>query len=197
MVCVEMAAEDAGNHAYAQSLLRLAALLLQGRPVRVPQAIGVFDSNTLERRLMKLTETKKVVGRARRAILACACAVLGLATAGSAVALRLAVDGGNDQAPQKKTLTVSPEQMQGMLLKKANPVYPPAAKKARIQGSVVLNAVIGKEGHVENLTVVSGPNELQQSALDAVRQWVYKPFLLNGDPVEVKTTISVVYTLKK
>jgi TonB family protein len=62
---------------------------------------------------------------------------------------------------------------------------------------VVLNAIIGKDGSVENLTAVSGPNELQQSALDAVRQWTYKPFLVNGDPVEVKTSINVIYTLKK
>jgi TonB family protein len=62
---------------------------------------------------------------------------------------------------------------------------------------VVLDAVIGKTGHVESLKVASGPNELQSSALDAVRQWTYKPFLLNGDPIDVATTISVVYTLEK
>jgi outer membrane biosynthesis protein TonB len=57
--------------------------------------------------------------------------------------------------------------------------------------------VIGKDGTVEELKVASGPKELQQSSLDAVRQWIYKPFLLNGDPVEVKTTINVVYSLAK
>ncbi len=65
MVCDEMAAVISGGEAYAQSLLRLAALLLQGKPVRVPHAIGVFDANTLERRLMKLTEKKKQMGRLR------------------------------------------------------------------------------------------------------------------------------------
>lgn len=144
---------------------------------------------------MKLTETKKTVGTARRAILVCACMALGLATAGSAVALRLAVDEAQTQ--QKKTLNVPPEKMQAMIVKRVTPVYPPEAKKARIQGTVHLNAVIGKTGHVENLKVVSGPNELQTSAVDAVRQWEYKPFLLNGDPVEVNTTISVVYSLQK
>ncbi|HEY2473125.1 MAG TPA: M56 family metallopeptidase [Terracidiphilus sp.] len=198
MVCDEMAAGDAGNHAYAQSLLRLASLLLDGKPVRVPHAIGVFDSNTLERRLMKLTETKKKIGRTRRVILACACVVLGVATAGSALALRLAVDAtGNSPASHKKVISVPPEQMQTMIVKKVTPVYPPEAKKARIQGTVELNATIGKTGHVENLKVKSGPNELQQSSIDAVRQWVYKPFLLNGDPIEVQTTISVVYSLQK
>ena len=83
------------------------------------------------------------------------------------------------------------------LLNKVVPVYPPEAKKARIQGTVVLDAVIGKDGKVENLRVVSGPSQLQQSSLDAVRQWTYKPYLLNGDPIEVKTTVNVVYSLGK
>ena len=199
MVCDEMAAEISGKHEYAQSLLRLATLLLQGRPVEVPQAIGVFDANTLEKRLMKLTEKKRVIGRVRLYGAIGACVVLAAATAGSALALRLAVDSGADnQASQKAApLTVAPAKMAAQVLSKVTPVYPPEAKKARIQGKVVLNAVIGKAGHVENLKVVSGPNELQQSALDAVRQWTYKPFLLNGEPIEVKTTISVIYTLQK
>ena len=197
MICDEMAAEDAGNHAYAESLLRLASLLLGRNPVRVPHAIGIFDSNTLERRLMKLTEEKKTVGRARRVALAGLSVMLGLATAVSALALRIGVDDANHQATQKKALTVPPERMQTMILKKVNPVYPTEAKKARIQGSVQLHAVIGKTGQVENLKVESGPNQLQQSAMDAVRQWVYKPFLLNGEPVEVETTITVVYSLRK
>ena len=73
--------------------------------------------------------------------------------------------------------------------------YPVEAKKARIQGKVQLDAAIGKAGEIEQLKVISGPKELQQSALDAVRQWTYKPFLLNGEPVEVKTKITVTYTL--
>ena len=62
---------------------------------------------------------------------------------------------------------------------------------------MLLDAVIGTDGSVEQLTVKSGPKELQHSSLDAVRDWKYKPFLLNGDPVEVTTTISVVYSLAK
>jgi protein TonB len=80
---------------------------------------------------------------------------------------------------------------------KKQPVYPEQAKKDRVEGKVVLAAVIGKDGTVENLRVVSGPSPLQPSALDAVRQWRYKPYLLNGEPVEVDTTIRVVYTLEK
>jgi TonB family protein len=199
MVCDEMAA-DAGGREYAQSLLRLASLLLQGRAVRVPHAIGVFDSNTLERRLMKLTETKMKVGRARRVALSAACMVLGCATAASAFALRLAVDepaANGNQESQKKLLSVPPAEMAGMIVSKVMPKYPPAAKKARIQGKVELHAMISKTGHVENVKVVSGPNELQASAMDAVRQWVYKPYLLNGNPVAVETTINVIYSLQK
>jgi TonB family protein len=87
--------------------------------------------------------------------------------------------------------------MAGNIISKVNPVYPPDAKKAHIQGKVLLNAVIGKEGHVEHLEVVSGPKELQSPSLDAVRQWVYKPYLVDGNPVEVETTISVIYSLQK
>ncbi|MGA7108505.1 MAG: energy transducer TonB, partial [Terracidiphilus sp.] len=94
-------------------------------------------------------------------------------------------------------IAVSAKVMESQLLTKVAPIYPVEAKKERIQGKVVLNAVVGKGGSVENLTVGSGPKELQKSALDAVRQWTYKPFLLNGDPIDVKTTITVTYTLAK
>jgi len=83
----------------------------------------------------------------------------------------------------------------GMLISKTNPVYPPDAKKAGVSGTVVLQAVIGKNGTVEDLKVVSGPQPLQQAALDAVKTWVYKPYLLNGEPVEVRTTINIIFTL--
>jgi TonB family protein len=201
MVCDEIAAGISGGEAYAQSLLRLAALLLQGRPVRVPHAIGVFDANTLERRLMKLTETKKRIGRLRATVWVVACVALGVVTAASAVALRIDVDAqasANKQDSKGAAAhSVPPEKMQANLISKVAPKYPSKAKTARIQGTVVLDAVIGKTGHVENLKVASGPSELLQSSLDAVRQWKYKPFLLNGNPIEVKTTISVVYSLEK
>jgi periplasmic protein TonB len=75
------------------------------------------------------------------------------------------------------------------------PEYPPLAKMARIQGTVRLQAVISKEGTVQNLTVMSGHPLLVKSALDAVKQWRYQPTLLNGEPVEVVTEIDVVFTL--
>jgi protein TonB len=60
---------------------------------------------------------------------------------------------------------------------------------------VVLQATIGKDGLMENVRVVNGPPLLQQAALDAVRQWTYKPYLLNGEPVEVETTVNVVFAI--
>ena len=200
MVCDAMAAELSGTRQYAQSLLRLASLLLEGKPLGVPHAIGVFDANTLERRVMKLTQTKKQAGRVRRWAALGASIVLGIAAATTVIALRFDVNAAaadNSASQASGPRYVSPKTMQDQVLTKVPPKYPPEAQKARIQGKVVLDAVIGKTGHVENLKVVSGPNELQQSAMDAVRQWTYKPYLLNGEPIEVKTTIQVIYTLAK
>jgi protein TonB len=81
------------------------------------------------------------------------------------------------------------------IVARPNPTYPALARQARIQGNVVLHAVIDKEGKVSELQVVSGHPLLVQSALDAVKNWRYQPTLLNGDPVEVETTITVSFVL--
>lgn len=81
------------------------------------------------------------------------------------------------------------------LITQTRPVYPSLARQARIQGTVVLHAIIDKEGKVAQLEVVSGHPLLVQSALEAVKQWRYKPTQLNGDPVEVDTTIQVTFTM--
>ena len=83
----------------------------------------------------------------------------------------------------------------GNLITQIKPPYPQIARTARIQGSVVLHAVISKSGNIEQLQVVSGHPMLTQSALETVRQWKYKPYYLNGEPVEVDTTITVNFTL--
>jgi protein TonB len=97
------------------------------------------------------------------------------------------------EAPKK--VNISGGVAQGMLLQKTVPLYPPIAKAARVSGTVILQATISKGGTIENLRVISGPPMLQQSAMDAVRSWRYRPYLLNGDPVEVETTVNVVFTL--
>jgi len=80
-----------------------------------------------------------------------------------------------------------------MLKTKIDPVYPAEALKKHVSGTVVLGATISTEGLVESLRVISGPASLQQAALDAVRQWSYRPYLLNDTPVEVETTVNVVF----
>jgi TonB family protein len=200
MVCDELAAQVSGKPAYVQSLLRLASLLVEGLARPLPHGVGVFDANTLERRLMKLTRNAPSIGHARRAALVALTLVLAAGAATSALALRLSLDPaalsaeGSSNAPPE---IVRPDVLARNAISKVPPVYPPDAKKAHIQGVVVLDTVIGKTGDVENLKVVSGPKELQQSALDAVRQWKYKPFLVNSSPVEVKSTINITYSLHK
>jgi periplasmic protein TonB len=81
------------------------------------------------------------------------------------------------------------------LIRQVTPIYPTIAKTAHISGTVVLHAIIAKDGTIQELTYVSGPPLLMRNAMDAVRQWRYNPTLLNGEPVEVDTTISVVFTL--
>jgi periplasmic protein TonB len=84
---------------------------------------------------------------------------------------------------------------QGLLIRKVPPAYPPLARQARIQGVVVLQAQISKEGNIINLQLISGHPMLAPAAIEAVKQWKYKPYLLNGEPVEVDTQVQVNFTL--
>jgi protein TonB len=84
-----------------------------------------------------------------------------------------------------------------LLVNKVQPVYPPLARQTRISGTVRLHAIISKSGSVESLEVLSGHPLLVRAAMDAVQQWRYKPTLLNGEPVEVDTTIDVIFSLNQ
>jgi len=95
--------------------------------------------------------------------------------------------------PQR--VRVSSGVVSGLLLRKVQPNYPPLARQARIQGVVVLQAQISKEGAIENLQLISGHPMLAPAAIEAVKQWKYKPYLLNGEPVEVETQVQVNFTL--
>jgi protein TonB len=99
------------------------------------------------------------------------------------------------KAATPQRVRVSQGVSQGLLIHKVQPQYPPLARQARIQGTVVLQALIGKDGAIQNLHVVSGHPMLTNSALEAVKEWRYKPYYLNGEPVEVETTINVNFTL--
>jgi protein TonB len=103
--------------------------------------------------------------------------------------------GPKVKAAVPKKINISGGVEAGNLIQKTAPIYPPIAKAARIQGTVVLQATISKTGTIENLRVVSGPGMLQDNALSAVRSWRYRPYLLNGEPVEVETTVNVIFSL--
>jgi periplasmic protein TonB len=96
-------------------------------------------------------------------------------------------------APQR--VRVSSGVVTGLKIRDAKPNYPPLARQARIQGTVVLQALISKTGDIENLQLISGHPMLAPAAIEAVKQWKYKPYLLNGEPVEVETQVQVNFTL--
>lgn len=97
-------------------------------------------------------------------------------------------------APSTRTFRTS-SMLEGSLIERVQPAYPPFARTARIQGQVVLAATISKTGTIENLQVVSGHPMLVRAALDAVSQWRYRPYILNHEPVEVETQIVVNFSL--
>ena len=101
----------------------------------------------------------------------------------------------NQSTPKPKSIRVGGSVASANLIHQVKPVYPKDAKKHHITGTVLLHATIGHDGTVEKLEYVSGPPELTASALEAVKQWRYKPTLLNGEPIQVGTTIAVTYTL--
>lgn len=93
------------------------------------------------------------------------------------------------------TVNISASVADGLLINRVDPVYPPAARAAGIQGTVVVGATITKEGRVSSIRVISGPPQLQGATIDAVRQRTYRPFMLNGQAVEVRTDIQVGFSL--
>lgn len=95
--------------------------------------------------------------------------------------------------PQR--IRISQGVTKGLLIHKEEPTYPSIARAARVQGDVVLSAVIDINGQIQNLQLISGHPMLVPAALAAVKQWRYKPYLLNGQPVEVETTITVIFSL--
>jgi len=97
------------------------------------------------------------------------------------------------EAPRR--IRVGGNVQQARIITQIRPVYPPLARQARISGVVRLQAIIAKDGTIQELQVISGHPLLVQAALDAVKQWRYQPTLLNGEPVEVVTTIDVVFNL--
>jgi TonB family protein len=120
-----------------------------------------------------------------------------LATAAGTMTATVPTASAADNGTPPQRIRVGSNVQQTKLVSQPRPVYPPEAKQAGIQGVVHLNATIAKDGTVQHLEVISGHPMLVQSALDAVKQWVYQTTLLNGQPVEVQTEITVNYTLSQ
>jgi periplasmic protein TonB len=119
---------------------------------------------------------------------------------GTPEGLPLAILGGTrlvlpiPPAPTVRAFRTS-TMLEGSLIRRVQPVYPPLARSARVQGSVVLSALISKAGTMENLRVLSGHPMLVAAAIEAVRQWRYRPYILNAEPIEVETQITVSFSL--
>lgn len=196
LVCDAAAANAAGGQGnYAHSLLRLAAILSGLCDLREPgimHAVGIFDTNNFERRIMRLTEKQLSISGARKVLVTAACLVVAFSTCASTLAWRMDVN-----APEQKTVKrIAVAEKYMTLTHQVDPVYPEEAKRDKLNGSVVLAVRVGKDGAVENLHVVKGPKVFQESALDAVKQWRYRPYLLNGNPIEVDTQVTVAFESK-
>jgi protein TonB len=106
-------------------------------------------------------------------------------------------EGNNAPKPILQTLNISQGVSQGLLIKKIQPTYPANALRMRVEGAVELQATIGKAGNIVSVKALSGDSQLARAAKDAVKQWKYKPYLLNGEPVEIQTQITVNFKLPK
>jgi TonB family protein len=122
--------------------------------------------------------------------------VIGIAPSSSGGALsNLLPNQGTAPKPILQTLNVSQGVSQGLLIKKVQPAYPPNALRMRLEGAVQIQATIGKSGNIAAVKVLSGEPLLAKAAVDAVKQWKYKPYYLNGEPVEIQTQITVNFKL--
>ena len=204
IVCDEIAAGISGRRQYARSLLHLASLLVEGVPVRTPHAIGIFDANTFERRVMKLTEKKIEVGGMRRLAIVIACAAFGIATCGSALALGMHVDAatassgnqGTNPSSQKNVpadvMRVGDGVSAPVLTYSVDPKYSVKARRAKYQGICVVALIVNKKGNPQDVHVVRKLGMgLDEKAVEAVRQYRFKPAYYKGHPVPVQINVEV------
>jgi TonB family protein len=208
LVCDAVAADAitaeavAGRKQYAQSLLRLASMLACRPTTPTLHALGILsfnkDRNALERRIMTLTHKRTPMSTTRRFVIAAACGIIALATCTSALALHTDISAlspaGESAVPAPlhvKANVVASQKISG-----ENPTYPQEARAKKIQGTVELALVIDKDGLPQGIHVKQSPSELlTKSAIKAVSTWRWRPYLLNGDPIEVDTTVNVTYNL--
>lgn len=197
MVCDALAARVLrGPERYAASLLRLAELLPQLPSAANLNAIGIFDANTLERRVMTMMGQTKHFNRRRQIGSILAAGILGLVTCGSAMALRVSVDSSrpqvgvsNEQA--EKTLPTVAYQVQ--------PVYPAEAKAngRTLDGTVLLGVEVNAVGKPTSVRVLKSLREdFDQSAKDAVSEWRFHPGMQDGKPVAAEVKLEIHYQIQ-
>jgi protein TonB len=121
--------------------------------------------------------------------------VVGIASSGSGNLPNLIGTDASVPRPMLQTMNVSQGVSRGLLIKKVQPTYPPSALRAKTEGTVELLATISKEGEITAVKVISGDQLLSRAATDAVKLWKYKPYLLNGEPVEIQTQITINFRL--
>ena len=198
---------ELGNQprAYAEGILKVCEFCLMSP---LPCMSGVASGDLKKRMISIMTiRVRQELGFGKKVLLS----VLGLASlagpigvglvhasvVGTASTVGTGATAPAEQASGHPSAQASKEEMAGLVVKKVQPSYPEAARKGHIQGSVILRAAISKEGDVENLQVVSGPPELTASAIEAVKQWKYRPYMKDGHAVEVETDITVNFSLSK
>ncbi len=196
MICDTLAAQSLSPFgSYTTSLLRLALTLTPTRQPSPIHAIGFLDAHSFERRLMnlsQLTSTPIVLSRSRRIVLAFTCTILAVAASASALALHISAPMPAGQ------VHLTGAQQAGRSTYKQPPVYPAEAKANHdtLDGPVILHVLIGKDGSVSSIEVRQSLREdYDRSALEAVRNWRWEPFLIDGAPTEVDTEVTVNYSI--
>ncbi len=199
LVCDAQAADAlAGRESYARSLLRLASMLSESTTAGALHAVAIFDTNNFERRIMDLQQKQVELRGLRRFAILGVCSAIALTACVSALALRMEVTDAGNQNTSPKPTKVHVKDLK--ILRREPPVYPQEAKTSgnALNGEVQLEVIIGKTGEVENIRVKKSlRDDYDKAAIDAVRNWRWEPYHLNGDPVDVVTTITIVYSLKK
>ena len=188
------------KHVYAESILKVCEFCIES-PLACVSGVTGAD---LKKRMVhimtdqmthKLNFTRRLMLSTAAFLAVALPVVFGLINATPGQAQSQADSAAENGRPPVHSVRVRGDLMQDMIREKVNPTYPDAARKARIQGKVILATTISKEGDVENIVLKSGHPLLAPAAIEAVKQWKYKPYILNGKPVAVETRVEVNFTL--
>jgi len=193
---------------YARALISIAGMMPSLRPLSQPDySLGIFDADILEERIMKLLRNNSPSKFwTTTSLLTTTAILLGLCVSVSAFSFRVdkganassVLSFGVTNSQGSDVLKIGPGITPPKIVSKVQPTYPIDAKKAKRQGVVVVAAVIGTDGKVENVSVLKSVDpSLDQSAMDAVRQWTFEPALKDGKPVKVETHVEINFSLKK